>query len=152
MWIYSSIGRKSLFGSIYSFSTTITVLMIAGIIAYNLIMKGDLRMIKIKIISTKMVLVCTLIVISFFGINNDVLLLFLNWVEYIDEEMLDAFEEKYGITVNMSLGELNEILYSKVSSGTNVYDVVCPSDYMIEKLYYNGYLEKLDYKKIRNNV
>jgi len=40
MWIYSSIGRKSLFGGVYAFSTTVTMLMIVGIIAYNLIMKG----------------------------------------------------------------------------------------------------------------
>ncbi len=80
--------------------------------------------------------------------NMGDVLLFLNWGEYIDETMIDAFEDEYGITVKMSLGESNEIFYSKVSSGTTVYDVVCPSDYMVEKMYYNDYLEELDFTKI----
>ena len=51
-------------------------------------------------------------------------LLFLNWGEYIDESLLDAFEEKYNCNVLMDLGESNEIFYSKVFAGTTVYDVV----------------------------
>ncbi|MCR5349896.1 MAG: hypothetical protein K6E20_02790 [Acholeplasmatales bacterium] len=80
--------------------------------------------------------------------NMGDVLLFLNWGEYIDEEMIDAFEDEYGVTVKMSLGDSNEIFYSKVSSGTTVYDVVCPSDYMVEKMYSNDYLEPINFKKI----
>ena len=64
-------------------------------------------------------------------------LLFLNWGEYIDESLLDAFEDLYDCNVVMDLGESNEIFYSKVRGGTTVYDVVCPSDYMVEKMYMN---------------
>lgn len=75
-------------------------------------------------------------------------LLFLNWGEYIDEEMLDAFEDKYNCTVSMDLGDSNEIFYSMVSAGTTVYDVVCPSDYMVEKMYMKGMLQKIDFSKL----
>ena len=75
-------------------------------------------------------------------------LLFLNWGEYIDEELITAFEEEYNCNVLMDLGESNEIFYSKVKAGTTVYDVVCPSDYMVEKMYKNDLLEKIDYSKL----
>ncbi len=75
-------------------------------------------------------------------------LLFLNWGEYIDETLLDAFEEKYNCTVQMDLGESNEIFYSKAKAGTTVYDVICPSDYMVEKMYANDLLEKIDFDKL----
>ena len=57
-----------------------------------------------------------------------------NWGEYIDESLLDAFEEQNNCNVLMDLGESNEIFYSKVFAGTTVYDVVCPSDYMVQKM------------------
>jgi spermidine/putrescine-binding protein len=75
-------------------------------------------------------------------------LLFLNWGEYIDEDILDAFEEKYNCNVSMDLGDSNEIFYSMVRSGTTVYDVVCPSDYMVEKMYSAGLLQKIDFSKL----
>lgn len=76
------------------------------------------------------------------------ILLFLNWGEYIDESLIEIFEEEYNCTVYMDLGESNEIFYSKVRGGTTVYDVVCPSDYMIEKMYKNDMLHKLDLAKL----
>lgn len=75
-------------------------------------------------------------------------LLFLNWGEYIDESLITAFEEKYNCEVVMDLGDSNEIFYSKVRGGTTVYDVVCPSDYMVEKMYENDMLLKIDFSKI----
>ena len=86
--------------------------------------------------------------ISIASCTNRNILLFLNWGEYIDEELLEAFEEKENCTVVMDLGESNEIFYSKVRGGTTVYDVVCPSDYMVEKMYDNDMLSKIDYEKL----
>lgn len=80
--------------------------------------------------------------------SNKDILLFLNWGEYVDEELLDAFEDKYNCIVVMDLSETNEIFYSKVRGGTTIYDVVCPSDYMVEKMYENDMLEKLDFTKL----
>ncbi|MDE7213432.1 MAG: hypothetical protein K2N42_02515, partial [Anaeroplasmataceae bacterium] len=57
-------------------------------------------------------------------------LLFLNWGEYVDEEMLEEFECLYNCEVAMELGESNELFYSKISAGTTCFDVMCPSDYM----------------------
>lgn len=75
-------------------------------------------------------------------------LLFLNWGEYIDETLLDVFEKENHCTVVMDLGESNEIFYSKVRGGTTVYDVVCPSDYMVEKMFSRDMLSKIDLEQV----
>lgn len=82
--------------------------------------------------------------------TNRITLLFLNWGEYIDESLLDVFEEKYNCTVSMDLGESNEIFYSKVFAGTTVYDVVCPSDYMVMKMYKKGLIDEIDFDRLKN--
>ena len=73
-----------------------------------------------------------------------------SWGEYIDETLIDQFEEETGITVNYQTVESNEALYSLLKSGAGDYDVICPSDYMISQLMEEGMLEKLDYSKIPN--
>ena len=73
-----------------------------------------------------------------------------NWGEYIDEEVIQLFEETYQIKVNYSTFNDNEIMYSKISSGTGDYDVVCHSDYMIQKMISDNLLEELNYDNIPN--
>ena len=97
-------------------------------------------------ISFLFLLLVSIITIS--GCSSKDVLLFLNWGEYIDETLLEDFESLYHCQVQMDLGESNEIFYSKVSAGTTVYDVVCPSDYMVEKLYMNDMLAEIDFDKI----
>lgn len=94
-------------------------------------------------------LLCLLIVfLSLASCGGRNVLLFLNWGEYIDEELIELFEKKYNCEVVMDLADSNEIFYSKVRGGTTVYDVVAPSDYMVEKMYDNNMLEQLDFSKI----
>lgn len=88
-----------------------------------------------------------LLTLSSCGQNDDTLL-FLNWGEYVDDTLIEKFEEKYNCTVQMDLADTNEIFYAKTKSGTTVYDVICPSDYMVERMYANDLLEKLDYSKL----
>ncbi len=73
-----------------------------------------------------------------------------NWGEYIDPDILDQFEEETGISIIYDEFETNEIMYPKVETGAVVYDVICPSDYMIQKMIENDLLEPLDYDKIPN--
>lgn len=73
-----------------------------------------------------------------------------SWGEYIDESLIDEFEEKTGITVNYQTAESNEALYSLLKSGAGDYDVIVPSDYMIAQLIEEDMLEELDYSKIPN--
>ena len=57
-----------------------------------------------------------------------------NWGEYLDPDIIDLFEEEYDITVNYREYPTNEELYVKLKSGSGDYDVIFPSDYMLEKL------------------
>ena len=75
-------------------------------------------------------------------------LLFLNWGEYIDDSLVEEFENIYNVDVITDLADSNEIFYSKIKSGTTVYDVVCPSDYMVEKLYEADLLSEIDFNKM----
>ncbi|MDR2828822.1 MAG: extracellular solute-binding protein [Acholeplasmatales bacterium] len=77
-------------------------------------------------------------------------LLLLNWGEYINEDLLDKFEDEYGVSVQMSIADSNELFYSKVMSGTTVYDLVIPSDYMIEKMVLKDVIQKIDFSKLEN--
>ena len=73
-----------------------------------------------------------------------------SWGEYIDESLIEQFEEETGITVNYQTVESNEALYSLLKSGAGDYDVIVPSDYMISQLIEEDMLEKLDYSNIPN--
>ncbi|MCP1101522.1 spermidine/putrescine transport system permease protein [Aequitasia blattaphilus] len=73
-----------------------------------------------------------------------------NWGEYMDPEVLDLFEEETGIQVVYEEFETNEIMYPKIQSGAIAYDVVCPSDYMIQRMIENNLLAELNYDNIPN--
>ncbi|WP_132996360.1 ABC transporter substrate-binding protein [Sporanaerobacter acetigenes] len=73
-----------------------------------------------------------------------------NWGDYIAPEVIEEFEEEYGIKVNYSTFDTNEDMYVKVKSGGNSYDVLFPSDYIIEKMIKEDMLLKLDMNNIPN--
>ncbi len=74
-----------------------------------------------------------------------------NWGEYIDPDTIDLFEKETGIKVVYDEFETNETMYPKVEAGATVYDVICPSDYMINKMIKNGLLQEIDREKIPNS-
>lgn len=79
-----------------------------------------------------------------------------NWGEYISdgsEDSLDVnayFEELTGIKINYTNFDSNEDMYAKLKSGGANYDVITPSDYMIQRLIAEDMLIPLDYKNIPN--
>lgn len=80
--------------------------------------------------------------------NNQVIV--YNWGEYIDPEVLTMFEEETGIDVVYEEFETNEIMYPKIQSGAIAYDVVCPSDYMVQRMIENDLLAEIDFNNIPN--
>ncbi|MGB7860133.1 MAG: spermidine/putrescine ABC transporter substrate-binding protein [Acidimicrobiia bacterium] len=55
---------------------------------------------------------------------------FYNWTEYIDPELISAFEEEYGVDIVEDFFDSNEAMLAKLQSGA-VYDLIVPSDYMV---------------------
>lgn len=75
---------------------------------------------------------------------------FYNWTEYIDPELLTAFEEEYGIEVQYTEYESNEAMLAQVEAGGAVYDLVVPSDYMVHAMRVEELLVPLNYDAIPN--
>lgn len=73
-----------------------------------------------------------------------------NWGEYLDPDVLDLFTEETGIKVIYDEYETNEIMYPKVESGAVTYDVICPSDYMIQKMIDNDLLQEINFDNVPN--
>ncbi|MCQ2052076.1 MAG: ABC transporter substrate-binding protein [Bacteroidaceae bacterium] len=73
-----------------------------------------------------------------------------NWADYIDEDLLDEFEEWYfqetgkKVEVSYQLFDINEIMLTKIEIGKEDYDVVCPSDYIIERMLKKDLLLPID--------
>lgn len=70
-----------------------------------------------------------------------------NWGEYTGENIIGDFEEETGATVVMENFDSNEQMYIKVANGES-YDILVPSDYMIQRLIEEDYLQKLDKSKL----
>ncbi len=70
-----------------------------------------------------------------------------NWGEYTGENLIADFEEETGCKVVMDFFDSNEQMYIKVANGES-YDVLVPSDYMIERLLQEDMLQPLDSDKI----
>lgn len=90
------------------------------------------------------------------GLEGTVLNVF-NWGEYIsdtaEDGMLDVnreFEKLTGIKVNYVTYESNEDMYPKIKNGGASYDIVVPSDYMIERMIGEGMLQKIDVEALPN--
>ncbi len=70
-----------------------------------------------------------------------------NWGEYTGENIISNFEEMTGAKVVMEIFDSNEQMYIKVANGES-YDILVPSDYMIERLIQEDLLQKLDQSKL----
>ena len=73
-----------------------------------------------------------------------------NWDDYIDEEVLDIFTERTGIEINYNVFTENEDMYAKLAGGEDYYDVLFPSEYMIERLIKEDRLAELNLDNIPN--
>ncbi len=72
-----------------------------------------------------------------------------NWGEYIDKQVITDFEKEYNVRVNYSVFDSNETMYTKLMSGAS-YDVIVPSDYMIERLIREKKLQPIDKSVVTN--
>lgn len=70
-----------------------------------------------------------------------------NWGEYTGENFIPDFEEETGAKVVLENFDSNEQMYIKVANG-EAYDILVPSDYMIQRLISEDYLQKLDHSKL----
>ena len=90
--------------------------------------------------------------------NRDQVLKVYNWSDYIDETALTDFESWYkeqtgeDIKIVYQTFDINETMLSKIEKGHEDYDVVCPSDYIIERMLNEGLLLPLDFESIPDEI
>lgn len=166
--IYTEV-RKGIKPEIYALSTImfVTVLVLLLLINYSpkeeeetVVRKKKVRkpsrVKKMLIQRVVPVAICIVFIGGgfYYAKENDVMngekLVVYNWGEYIDPEVLTMFEEETGIDIVYEEFETNEILYPKISSGAIAYDVICPSDYMIQRMIENDLLSEINFDNIPN--
>ncbi len=72
------------------------------------------------------------------------------WVEYIDPTIKDKFAEECGVKVTETNFDSNETLLATLQAGGASYDIIVPSDYMVQIMVQEGMLMELDYNVISN--
>ena len=96
-------------------------------------------------------LILLFLVLLLTGCTNNRELNILNWSSYIPDEVIKEFEVKTNIKVNYSTYSSNEELLAKLSSAKiGTYDLIFPSDYMVEIMRERNLIEKIDYSKLNN--
>lgn len=86
---------------------------------------------------------------NFMNINNKSVLRVYNSGEYVDTQLIERFEEENDCQIIYETFDSNESMYTKLQSGAE-YDILVPSDYMIERLIKEKFLKKIDWTKITN--
>ena len=165
--IYTEV-RKGIKPEIYALSTImfVTVLVLLILVNYSpkeeeesAVRKKVRRPSKVKKTLIQRVIPVAICIVFIGGgfyyakesdVLNDEKLVVYNWGEYIDPEVLTMFEEETGIDIVYEEFETNEILYPKISSGAIAYDVICPSDYMIQRMIENDLLFEINFDNIPN--
>ncbi len=107
---------------------------------------------KMVLIAASFLVICGVCFTSYrhFTSSSSNELYVYNWGDYIDEAVIEQFEEETGITVVYDMFETNEEMYPIIEAGAVQYDVVCPSDYMIQKMMENDLLMELNFENIPN--
>ena len=84
------------------------------------------------------------------GTETPATLRIYNWGDYIDDDVLDQFRKDHPeIKVVYDMFDSNEAMLAKLEGGAE-YDILFPSDYMIEKLIQEEMLQELDLSRIEN--
>ena len=87
---------------------------------------------------------------SSLGLTDGNTIVFYNWGDYIDPELLTQFEEETGYSVIYETFDSNEAMMTKIEQGGTRYDVAVPSEYMIEQMIEADLLQEIDHSLLPN--
>ena len=168
--IYSQV-RRGIQPTMYALSTLIFVAVLVLLVITNFAPEkkstGNATMIDTETIKRRkrnnqikngvLGLACTLILLvvgvstySRYTTTHSNELYVYNAGEYIDPNLIEEFEQETGIKVTYDVFETLEEMYPVIEAGGVNYDVVCPSDYMIQKMKENDLLAELNFDNIPN--
>ena len=140
--------------SIYALATIILVVVLVFVTLGTVIPKFFPKATN-KVMSSKIVKVvlagCLLLSVGWSistGVGKKTLRVY-NWGEYIDKSVISEFEKEYDCIIIYETFDSNEIMYTKYMSG-NSYDIMVPSEYMIERMIKEDLLQPIDKSLIPN--
>lgn len=159
--IYSQVKvgvRPTLFAlSTIIFATVLLVLVIVNLMGSKEQNGNISGMSSRKMIAIFMVLIVAIgfsAKYTFFGGNNndkDELYVYC-FGDYFDPSLVEEFEERTGYKVTVDYFDTNEEMYPVIKNNSVQYDVICTSDYMIEKLIAEDLLAEINYENVPNSV
>lgn len=97
-----------------------------------------------------LVLVLSILTLNLTSCSNKNDLYILNWDEYINEDLIEEFEELYGCNIILDIAQSNETMFSKLMTDAAPYDIAFPSDYMISQMISYDVVKKIDYSRLEN--
>ena len=177
--IYTMV-KKPLRPNVYALYTIILLVIFVMLIFYNISQSREVKVEKKGTKAVKTIAIILVFVLIFVGIftlkscsgkskidieslrgtyTTDLAgttLYVYNWGEYMSDGNDDTinvnreFQKLTGIKVEYTTFDSNEVMYSKVKSGTVPYDIIIPSDYMIQRMINDGLLQKFDTSKLNN--
>jgi len=103
-----------------------------------------------KVKKLLIVLAITMVATFLSGCQSGPTLRILNWGEYLNPAVIDRFETETGIDIIQDTADSNELFYATIQSGTIAYDLVIPSDYMVEQMVDEEMLVELNYSLLPN--
>ena len=100
-----------------------------------------------KLLALATILVTVLTLVSC-NINYDLIIYLPN--DYMNEDIVKSFNKEYGVKVGIINFNSNEVALKQIKENPKSYDIVLPSDYAMEELASEGYIEKIDWSKLDN--
>lgn len=158
--IYTEV-RKGIKPEMYALSTLLFITVFVLLIIINkkpAKKKKEKKYIKVKGFS-KMAFALVLLAIASFSIftifgketsSKTEQIVVYNWGEYIDPDVVTQFTKETGIKVIYEDFETNEVMYPKIKTGAISYDVICPSDYMIQRMIQEDLVAEINFDNIPN--
>ena len=110
---------------------------------------SPLKKIGVAVVTVGVLAVAVFCGARFSTISSKPVLRVYNSGEYMDTSLIEDFQKEYNCKVVYETFDSNETMYTKLQSGAE-YDVIIPSDYMIERLISEDYLQPIDWKLITN--
>lgn len=152
--------------TLYALSTIIFVVVLIVLLAVNFLSSGGRKKntdyyAEKKGISPKAALALALVMLiavtglnryagSLVGAQDQGSLYVYCFGDYIDPALVDQFEEETGYELIIDYFDTNEEMYPVIKNATAEYDVICASDYMIDKMRQEGLLAEINYENIPN--
>ena len=158
--IYSQV-KVGVRPTLYALSTIIFVTVLVVLVIANVVSREEKTSVSSGMSTRKIVAILLLVTVcmgtSIYNMTGSGRvsgekgeLYIYNFGDYIDPDIVETFEEETGYTVIMDYFDTNEEMYPVVKNQTAQYDVICASDYMINKMITEDLLETIDFRYIPN--